>query len=220
MGHFTRAVSDALLDLEERKARGLIVFYFSGHGGMIAPDSGRDKEGERVLAFPNSHSDDPDSFAKVYELLEKLAQRAPDVQKVLIVDACASKLKAKPTTRAQSRSVEGLPVHFFSSRLGQPSFIEPATQSSLFTSVLADALVHADDLGEGNDDGLVHAEEVKSYVERHFPTKSFELKRRADAGDKAVAQKPWMVPTENLVLGQLSRPVRIGPRSNYSTVEP
>jgi hypothetical protein len=220
LGHFTRAVSDALLDLEERRARGLIIFYFSGHGGMITPENGKDKEGERVLAFPNSHSDDPDSFARVYELLEKLAQRAPDVQKVLIVDACASKLQAKPTTRTQSRSVEGLPVHFFSSRLGQPSFVEPMSQSSLFTSVLADALVNADKLGEGNADGFIDAEEVKSYIERHFPAKSFELKRRADELDKGVAQKPWMVPTENLVLGHLSRPVPIVPAGNYPTVQP
>lgn len=219
LGHFTRVVSDALIELEEKNSHGLIVFYFSGHGGMIVPVSGIEKESERVLAFPNSHSDDPDSFAKVYELLEKLAQRAPDVQKVLIVDACASKLRARSTTRTQARSDEGLPVHFFSSRLGQPSFIDPETQSSLFTNVLADAFIHADDLGEGNADGFVDTEEVKSYLDRHFLMKTAELKRQGDAGDKAVAQKPWIVLSENLVLGRLSRAVLTDPRTTYSKTE-
>lgn len=221
LSHFTRAISDALLGLENRNARGLIVFYFSGHGGMIVPESGKEKDGERVLAFPNSHSDDPDSFARVYELLEKLAQRAPDVQKVLIIDACANQLKAKPTTRTQSRSAEALPVHFFSSRLGKPSFFNPETQSSLFTSVLADALVHADDLGEeGNLDGFVDTEEVVKYVERHFPTKSAQLKRPMDGESKSVAQKPWMLATEKLVLGQLGRAAPMGLNGSYSSRYP
>jgi hypothetical protein len=133
LSHFTKVISDALIDLEERKARGVLLIYFSGHGGAIYPESGDVTQSERVLAFPNSHSDDPDSFAKVYELLEKLAQRAPTIQKVLIVDACASRLNARPTTRAQSRSPEGLPVHFFSSKLGQPSYYRPDTKTSLFT---------------------------------------------------------------------------------------
>ena len=146
------------LDMPKKR---LLLVYFTGHGGLIG-------RADRVLATPDSDVNDPESFPRVYKLLDDLTARAPTVDKMLVIDACADDL-IKNVEYSITRYDEELPAYVYSSGLHEASFFDKKLRKSIFTHYFAQALQQADRFGHGDNNGTIDSDEIIEYVKEMVP---------------------------------------------------
>ena len=195
--HIGGIISQALHALK-KKRNSLLFVYFTGHGGAF-------EGGDRVLALPNSKLKDPTSFSRVQMILEQMARTVERADKMLVVDACADDLGKGLPPYVTMRS-EQLPVHLFSSSLGQMSFFDRRLKMSVFSYHFVEALKRADcSLGFGNWNGKIESEEVEAYVRSRVPKHGHKEQKKNDSDGKVPEQKPWGSGEKNLELGQSRR---------------
>lgn len=171
----------------------LLFMYFTGHGGTF--------EGEdRVLALPDSNLNNPESFSRVQKILEVIAKKKLDqMDTMLVIDACADDLEIGPPGPV-TMSSERLPVHLFSSGLGEISFFDRRLQMSVFSHHFVKAFKHADSLGTGNKDDIVTSDEIKRYVKTYVP-KHGRKEWKKNPNREASDQNPWGSGNKNIELG-------------------
>lgn len=190
--HIARIVEQLLDSLEQSTERTLLVVYLSGHGGILG-------KSDRVVALPDSEPGSPDSFFRVRKLLNSLAERAPNTDKYLIVDACAGPL-GKRSDDLVTRIDEELPPYVFSSRLGESSYIDPEKNQSVFTFYLVQAIVRAKELNLLESDGTLDTDAIRAYLYAKVPLHAkTEQKRRLAAIGAPLVQHPFGS-TQNLSL--------------------
>jgi Caspase domain len=191
--HFQKLINDRLSALEDTRENSLLLIYFTGHGGIFG-------KAERVLAVPESEIGNPSSFPKVREILNTLAVKAASTDKLLVIDACADELRKDGEERV-TKTDEELPVHIYSSKLGEMSFVDKNLGISVFTHYFVEALTRADEFGIGNVNGKIESDEIISFVGRYVPAHaSMEQKKPKRPKNVPLIQHPWGSGGQNLVL--------------------
>lgn len=190
-----------LLDSLKTDQKTLLFIYFTGHGGTF-------KGKDRVLALPDSRLGNTKSFSRVQEILEDIAKRGLDqIDTMLVIDACADELE-KGLPGAVTMSSELLPVHLFSSGLGEISFFDHRLEMSVFSYYFLEALKRADRDNFERPDGKVTSDEILNYVKYYVPKHSSkEWKKSPDR--KLSDQIPWGGGEKSIELG----PSRMDARS-------
>ena len=207
---FDRQISHQLSSLEGAMGHNLLLIYFTGHGGIFG-------KAERVLAVPDSEIGNPSSFPRVRQLLNTLDANAASTDKILVIDACADELKKDGEDRV-TKTDEQLPVHIYSSRLGEMSFVDKNLKISVFTYYFVEALTRADELGYGNANGEIESDEIINFVIRYVPKHaSIEQKRPNRPKNVPLIQHPWGSGGQNLVLGDDSTRSILPPLSDDAT---
>lgn len=190
--HIARIVEQVLDSLDRSSERALLLIYFTGHGGTFG-------KSERVVALPDSEPTSPDSFYRLRKLLNLLADRALTADKYLVVDACADAL-GKRSDDLVTRTDEELPPYLFSSRLGEPSFVDPDKNESVFTLHFVDAIVRARELSLLDSAGVLDTDAIRAYLYSKVPAHGkIEQKRRPGITVSPITQHPYGS-TQNLSL--------------------
>jgi len=180
-------IIDKLTQLEDNvglsvSSKKLLLIYFTGHGGATGT-------AKRVLAAPASATRNPDTFYTISSLMHQLETRAKSFDKMIVIDACADKVFDDDVSSYINTDET---VRLFSSELWESSFFDNKKGVSIFSYYFAQSLNHADDLGYGNYDGLIDADEIIKYVQDTVPFHS-EKEQKKDPNFKKLspAQHPW-----------------------------
>lgn len=177
-----RIVRQMLTALTAEGQRTLLLVYFTGHGGVFG-------NSDRVLATSDSRLDLPSTFVRVADLLDGMFDLAPKTDKMLVVDACANRLGG--VGKPHAHTAEELPIHLFSSSLGQASYFDRQLRRSVFTHYFVKALAEADADKGGNNDGLLDSEEVRAFVMARVSRHPQRSPRRDDQKTAITTQDPW-----------------------------
>ena len=94
-----RLINSILSAVEQKAGKNLLLIYFTGHGGIFG-------KAERVLAVPDSETNNPRSFSRVQEIINNMAEKAAATDKMLVVDACADELISKGEVRVTKTAEE------------------------------------------------------------------------------------------------------------------
>lgn len=193
ISHIGRILGNVLDDLEASAERALLLVYFSGHGGIIG-------KAERVMALPDSTNADPDSFYRKKKLLYYLTDRAPFVDKYLIVDACAVKFGGKGEPMPVQLDDE-LPTYLFSSKSGTPSFIDPEIGQSVFTYYLVETISRAKDLNLLSDGAALDSEAIRARLIDVVPKHRRILRKDDMTAARGGVQEP-IGSTQRIILAE------------------
>lgn len=158
-------ISDLLISLEsnnQENRNDLLLIYFTGHGGTFNKDNPT-----RMLALPNTQRQRFPSYAGVLPILELMSSTAKNVDKILIIDACADDLGNGPLT-ASAVSPEKIPGYLFSSSPGEMSFFDRELRVSIFTHYFVEAIKQVVD---GTIDGprKLTFTKIQEYVQEYVP---------------------------------------------------
>lgn len=194
-------ISKALESLqsdEQQHRDSLLLIYFTGHGGIF-------NNSKRMLAFPDTKVNNETSYASVWSILEQLSSNAGNVDKMLVIDACADYL-GKGVPYASALTPEEMAVYLFSSSLGEMSFFDRQLGISVFTHYFVEAIKQADDVtfGVGNGDGKVNSEEIEKYVREYVPNHPRKEQKKSKSEAKSSAQHPSGSGGKKIELGSSS----------------
>lgn len=176
-------VKNSVTGLASASGTKLLLFYFTGHGGMFGAST-------RVLAGPESSLQSTDSFVVVKDILDALAGTDKSITPALFVDACANTIDPSAQhDRSTPRWGHSLPVYFFSSQDNTSSYIDSTRNMSVFTYYLAQALSSPKEYGIVGASGKIESEELRIHLRRRVPAHTALERKRGLNGFSATGTR-------------------------------
>jgi len=171
----------------------LLLIYFTGHGGTF-----NKTYPNRMLALPNTQVRIFPSYAAVWPILEQMSSTARNVDKMLIIDACADYLGDGPPS-SLAVTPDQMAGYLFSSSPGEMSFFDRELKTSVFTHYLVDAIKQVVD-GTGNGDRKLTFTKVQDYVEDYVPNHARKEQKKNVSQTMPSRQNPLGSSNKKIVL--------------------